>query len=208
MQADHQDYVFNLSNVELETLRRAAVERDLPFDSNRKTYKASELKDYGLVREAYNSSELKQLGISSSRVVTSFDSDVARVKQDLLVDAPFAGQIRKWQIPVDICEWRVFITEFPAGSIVEPHVHPKNTDEEPGGSMRTVLKGAIHYAGREFGPGDWFYIPNGVPYSFRTDPEKETVVMYKYRFFGVAEGNRFSHPIEIKRYRQSSETAA
>lgn len=208
MQVGNEDYAFDLSDVEVETLRRAAVERDLPFDPARRTYKARDLKAYGLVREAYNSSELKKLGVSSNRVVTSFDADVERIKESLMVDAPFARQIRKWQIPVDICEWRVFITEFPPGTLVEPHVHPKNTDEEPGGSMRTVLRGAICYAGREFGPGDWFYIPNGIPYSFRTDPEKETVVMYKYRFFGVAEGNRFSHPIEIEAYRQSTETAA
>jgi hypothetical protein len=67
--------------------------------------------------------------------------------------------------------------------------------------MRTVLKGSIRYAGRIYGAGDWFYIPNGVPYSFRTDENVETVVMYKYAFFAVAKGNRFSHPIELEKYR-------
>jgi hypothetical protein len=64
-------------------------------------------------------------------------------------------------------------------------VHAANTVAEPGGSMRTVLKGSISYAGKEFGPGDWFFIPNGIPYSFKTDEYHETVVMYKYAFFAV-----------------------
>lgn len=208
MRVDQSDLVMTLSDVEVETLERAARERNLSFDPNRRTYTAGELHRYGLVREAYNSSELKALGVSSDKVVTSFDADVEKAREMLQIDAPFANRTRKWQIPVDICEWRVFITEFPPDTFVEPHVHPANTVEEPGGSMRTVLKGAIQYAGQMFGPGDWFYIPNGVPYSFRTDPHRDTVVMYKYRFFGVAEGNRFSHPIEIEHYRQSKETAA
>ena len=61
--------------------------------------------------------------------------------------------------------------------------------------MRTVLKGALYYAGRKYGPGDWFFVPNGIPYAFQSDPDVETVVMYKYRFFKLKEGNRFSHPI-------------
>jgi hypothetical protein len=208
MQIDRADFVFELSDVELETLRRAALERDLPFDEQRREYGASELETYGLVREAYNPAELKSFGVSRNKVVTSFDVETARARDALRVDAPFASKIRKWQLPIDICEWRVFVAEFPPGTFVEPHVHPANTIDQPGGSLRTVLKGSISYAGRSFGPGDWFYIPNGVPYSFETHAKTETIVEYKYAFFGVVEGNRFSHPMEIERYRQSHETAA
>jgi hypothetical protein len=208
MNVDEPGYLFNLSDVEVETLRRAALERNLSFDPDRRTYSSGELSEYGLVREAYNSQELREMGVPNNRVVTSFDFEASSAREKLLVDAPFASAIRKWQIPVDICEWRVFIAEFPRGTHVDPHVHAANTPTEPGGSLRTVLKGSISYAGREYGPGDWFFIPNGIPYSFTTDEQRETVVMYKYAFFAVAEGNRFSHPIGIERYRAAITAAA
>ena len=208
MMIDRPDRIFELNEAEVETLRRSADERSMPFDPSRTTYNAAELNAYGLCREAYNSPELREMGIGADKVVTSFDLQAKEARETLLVDAPFADRIRKWQIPVDICEWRVFIAEFPPGSFVEPHVHPANTKENPGGSMRTVLKGSIGYAGKTFGPGDWFYVPNGVPYSFRTENSAVTVVMYKYAFFAVAQGNRFSHPIELAQYRTSTAAVA
>jgi hypothetical protein len=208
MFVDDANTTFVLSDVEVETVRRAAAHRGLPFEPKRTHYSAAELSSYGVVREAYNSPELRKMGINGSRIVTSFDADVEQARQTLLVDAPFAQGIRKWQLPIDICEWRVFITEFPANTFVEPHVHPVNTPENPGGSLRTVLKGSLTYAGKTFGPGDWFFIPNGVPYSFRSDPAVQTVVMYTYRFFAVVEGNRFSSPLELERHTRSGEIAA
>jgi hypothetical protein len=199
---------FELSDVELETLRRAAVQRNLAFDPARRRYTAHELTKYGIVREAYNSPELKALGVDPNKVVTSFDAESAMARETMQVDAPFATSITKWQLPIDVCEWRVFIAEFPPSTLVEPHVHPANTPENPGGSLRTVLKGAITYAGRVFGPGDWFFIPNGVPYAFRSSPDMPTVVMYKYAFFGVAEGNRFSSPLDMERYSKADTVAA
>lgn len=201
MQIDSLETTFELSDVEVETIRRAALERGLPFDSDKTKYSGEELHQYGIVREAYNSVELRALGVKNDRVITSFDVQAKEAREKLLVDAPFASSIKKWQIPVDVCEWRVFIAEFPENTLVEPHVHAANTPTEPGGSLRTVLKGSIIYAGRTFGPGDWFFIPNGVPYSFRTSSEAQTIVMYKYAFFAVAAGNRFSHPVEIEAYR-------
>lgn len=208
MFVDDANATFLLSDVEVETLRRAAAQRGLGFDPERRNYSAAELSAYGIVREAYNSSELRNMGIDVTKVVTSFDLEAEQARQRLLVDAPFAGGIRKWQLPVDICEWRVFISEFPPNTFVEPHVHPANTPESPGGSLRTVLKGSLTYAGKVFGPGDWFFIPNGVPYSFRSDSAVQTVVMYKYAFFAVAEGNRFSSPLELERHRSSRGIAA
>jgi hypothetical protein len=208
MQIDKPDYIFHLVDVEIETLRRAALERNLPFDPGRTQYTARELHEYGLVRESYNSQELRQLGVTTRRVVTSFDAEIVPARDNLLIDAPFAQGIRKWQIPIDICEWRAFMTEFPPNSFVEPHVHPENTYDDPGGSLRTILRGSIEYAGRTFGPGDWFFIPNGVPYSFKTDAECETIVMYSYAFFAAGKGNRFSHPIEIEHYRTGTAAVA
>ncbi|WP_432347914.1 hypothetical protein WMC41_09905 [Shinella yambaruensis] len=205
MQIDDPTYVFRLEDVEVETLRRAAEDRGLPFDASRRDYTTSELSKYGMVRESYNSPELRKFGVEPNKVVTCFDecSDLAR--DHLLVDAPFATGIRKWQLPIDIVEWRAFMTEFPPNSFVSPHVHPENTVDEPGGSLRTVLKGAIEYAGRTFGPGDWFFIPNGIPYSFKTDAKRDTVVMYSYAFFAAGKGNRFSHPIDIAHHHKRAE---
>jgi hypothetical protein len=59
-----------------------------------------------------------------------------------------------------------------------------------------VVKGTITFKGRDYKAGDWFFVPNGVAYSFTTDPANETVVFYKYAFFGFEDGNRFSHPHE------------
>jgi hypothetical protein len=201
MQIDSPETIFELSDVEVETIRRAALERGLPFDCDKVKYSGEELNQYGIVREAYNSVELRAFGIKNNKVITSFDIQAKEAREKLLVDAPFATSIKKWQIPVDVCEWRVFIAEFPENTLVEPHVHAANTPAEPGGSLRTILKGSITYAGKTFGPGDWFFIPNGVPYSFRTSSEAPTIVMYKYAFFAVAAGNRFSHPVEIETYR-------
>ncbi len=195
MKIDDPDTVFELLDCEVETLRRAALERNLPFDPERRVYTAAELSKYGMVREAYNSDELKSRGFGGKQIVTCFDDEASRARKELQIDAPFGSDLTKWQIPVDICEWRVFITEFPPNSAITPHVHPEHSAEEPGGSMRTVLKGALYYAGQKYGPGDWFYVPNGIPYAFTSDPDVETVVMYKYRFFSLREGNRFSHPI-------------
>lgn len=208
MFVDSPNVSFELSDVEVETLRRAAVERKMPFDSSRRRYTAAELSRYGVVREAYNSPELRAMGLDSSKVITSFDDEVLRARENLMVDAPFANSIRKWQLPIDVCEWRVFISEFPPNTLVEPHVHPANTPESPGGSLRTVLKGSITYAGRVFDPGDWFFIPNGVPYSFRSAADLVTIVMYKYAFFAVAEGNRFSSPLDLEHARNASGDAA
>lgn len=78
-----------------------------------------------------------------------------------------------------------------------PHVHPKNTEAIPGGSLRVVLSGSITFRGEVFRTGEWFFIPNGVPYSFTTDMVEETIILYKYSFFGAEEGNRFSHPHQV-----------
>lgn len=197
MHIDDPNTVFELLDCEVETLRRAALERGLLFDSDRRNYTAAELSNYGMVREAYNSDELRERGFSSKEIVTCFDDKAKKAREELQIDAPFGSDLRKWQIPVDVCEWRVFITEFAPGSHVDAHVHPEHSAEEPGGSMRTVLKGSLNYAGTEYSPGDWFYVPNGVPYAFTSDPDVKTIVMYKYRFFSLSEGNRFSHPIAI-----------
>ena len=189
--------VFDLLDPEVETLRRAALAKGLPFDPDRRTYTAEELDGCGLVREAFNSDELADWGLDNARVVTSFDPIVEAARDELIVDAPFASTVRKWQLPIDLSESRSLMSEFPPDSFVEPHVHPANTEENPGGSLRMVLSGEISYAGRVFGPGDWFYIPNGIAYSFRTHAANPTRVFYCYAFFAPSMGNRLSYPLDL-----------
>jgi hypothetical protein len=184
---------FDLNAAEVETLQRAAEHRCMEVDPDKQRYTKSELSAYGLVREAYTTEELRALGFGPERV-TSFDEKAALAQELLKVDTPFGSGIRKWQLPCNMIEMRVHETVFPPNSFVQPHVHPINTEEDPGGSLRIVVKGHIKYAGQVFGPGDWFYVPNGVPYSFSSAPDQNTHVMYLYRFFAADKGNRLSHP--------------
>jgi hypothetical protein len=148
---------------------------------------------FGLVREAYTTKELRAAGFGPEPI-TSFDDKAKTARSLLRVDTPFGSGIEKWQLPVNMIEMRVYETVFPPNTVVEPHVHPENTVDDPGGSLRIVVKGWLEYDGRRFGPGDWFFVPNGVSYTFKSAPNQHTHVMYLYRFFKATEGNRFSHP--------------
>jgi len=114
--------------------------------------------------------------------------------KSLALQTPFGSNIKKWQLPIDMMPIRVAQTVFPPATRVENHIHPMNTEADPGGGLRIVVAGSVEFRGKTFGAGDWFFVPNGVPYEFTTDPKKETTIFYTYRFFGALEGNRFSHP--------------
>ena len=191
------DEIFELSDVEMETLRRAAVERSLPYDSTKRCYSCTELREYGMVREAYTRQELGDLGFGPDEV-SCFDSRARTAEQVLKVDVPFGNGIQKWQLPIDMMPMRVLQVVYPPNTTVDLHVHPANAPDDPGGGLRIVTKGRIFYKGNEYGPGDWFFVPNGVPYTFSTDPKVPTVTFYKYRFFGAEQGNRFT-PFSRKR---------
>ena len=190
---DVNEQNFHLDEAEVETLRRAATERNMPYDSKRTDYSKGELTQFGMVRKAYTTEELRAAGFGPDPV-TSFDEKAKAAEELLKVDTPFGSGIRKWQLPVNMIEMRVYETVFPPNTVVEPHVHPENSVDDPGGSLRIIVRGSILYNGRTFGPGDWFFVPNGVPYTFRSAPDQNTHVMYLYRFFAASEGNRFSHP--------------
>jgi len=188
-----EELTFELSDVEVETVRRAAVARGMGFDPEKRQYKSHELQAYGLVREGYNRTELHDRGIRPVPV-SSLDVETNGVEPALPLDTPFAAGIKKFELPIDMLPMRVAKTIFPPGSVVEPHVHPPNSESDPGGSLRVVITGRLFYEGREYSSGDWFFVPNGVPYQFTSDPFQTTVVMYTYRFFAAEKGNRFSHP--------------
>lgn len=184
---------FALSDCEHETLRRAAKDRSLPFNEDKREYTSEELATYGLVREGYNRKEMRERGVTPS-VVTCFDPIALAAEKEMPLDTPFGNGIRKWQLPVDMMPIRVAKTVFQKNTHVTPHIHPEGEPDNPGGGLRIVTKGSVTYNGREFGPGDWFFVPNGIPYEFVTSSLDETEVMYTYAFFRAEEGNRFSHP--------------
>jgi hypothetical protein len=106
---DAADEKFDLNEAEVETLRRAANRRKIRFDPNKKNYSKTELAQFGLVREAYTTEEMRAAGFGPDPV-TSFD-DKAKLAQELLkVDTPFGSGIRKWQLPVNMLEIRVYET--------------------------------------------------------------------------------------------------
>jgi len=187
---------FDLQDCEMETLKRAAIERGIPYDPLRRTYTLAELHRYGLVREGYTREELRLKGIGPG-AVTSFDTIAREAARLLPVEAPFGRGVRKWQLPIDMMPLRIFQTVFPPNTKVSSHIHPPHSEEAPGGGLRIVCSGSIRYQNRVFKAGDWFFTPNGEPYEFITDPDVETVVFYKYAFFGVEKGNRFSHPSAV-----------
>ena len=190
MKADER---FALSDCEVETLRRAAAQRALGFDGNRREYSGSELVSYGLVREGYNRAEMQAAGVTPSPV-SCFDAIAMAAKERMPLETPFGSGVRKWQLPIDMMPIRVAKTVFSKGTTVRPHIHPEGEAGNPGGGLRIVTKGSLTYNGKEYGPGDWFFVPNGLPYEFATSPSVETEVMYTYAFFAAAQGNRFSHP--------------
>jgi hypothetical protein len=189
---------FFLSDIEVETLRRAAIETGLPFDKDRRTYTRSELARYGMVRESYTRDELRRLGFRPEPV-SCFDASAKSAEDLLRIDTPFGREIKKWQLPIGSSHIKIEQTVFPPNTLVAPHVHPENSQEDPGGGLRIVISGTIFYEGREYGPGDWFFAPNGRPYTFTTDRNDPTIVMYSYHFFGIEQENRFSHPSAAER---------
>ena len=85
---------FILSDVEVETLRRACDDRKLTFDANKREYSKEELHEFGLVREAYTKEELIERGFHSQKI-NSFDDKAKKAKELLKVDTPFAKGIEK-----------------------------------------------------------------------------------------------------------------
>ncbi|WP_143282147.1 hypothetical protein [Burkholderia pseudomallei] len=184
---------FNLCDVEIETVRRAAQERGLSFDDAQRRYSTCELSRYGLVREGYNRQELAALGIGPS-TVSSLDDATRALENELPLATPFGSGLKKFQLPIDMMPIRVAKTIFPPGSVVKRHIHPPHSNADPGGGLRIVVSGWILFEDRRYRQGDWFFVPNGTPYEFSTAPLHETTVFYLYRFFGAEFGNRFSHP--------------
>lgn len=197
------DEKLKLTDKELELVARTAKAQGVAYDPKKDDYTENELRQqFGIVRESYNREELEAKGMVAKGVVTSFDRIAERAMTELSISPPFARGIQKWQLPVETYDSpRIMTTVFPPDTVVTPHVHPKPTgpdipDDFDGGSFRIVTRGSITFEGRKFGPGDWFYIPNGTPYTFTTDPLVETHEAYWYQYDVWVPKQRFSAPEE------------
>ena len=177
---DYQTSSIELDEHELAIVEEAAKDAGIPFDPNRKVYTMGELEPLGVVREAYSAEEVRSRGLGSTGVVTSFDEVAHKAETELAIGAPFASSARKWQLPVDVPGFRLVTTVFPPGSVVGNHTHSVLDPEVKSGGFRMVISGSIEFEGKRYGPGDWFFIPNGTPYSFSTDPDVETKENYWY----------------------------
>ena len=152
------------------------------------------LKEIGVVRENYNVQELRELGFESQGVVTSFDQVSKDAEERLRIDAPFAPGVRKWQLPIDVEGFLMQRTVFPAGTTVLSHSHDVVDPNVKGGSFRMITKGSIEFEGKTYLPGDWFFVPNGTPYSFKTDKDGDTDETYVHVILPPKHSVRLSHP--------------
>lgn len=177
----------NLNESERALLFMVASKKKKSIDASRIDITEEELKRLEFVRENWSAEEIQQKGLAKDGVVTSYDKVAKKAESDLVVDAPFAHGIHKWQLPINLPGFRVVMTRFPPGTVVKAHQHPSIPGFSRCGQLRVVVKGSIKYDGKVYRPGDWFYIPNGTAYSFTTDPNEETLESYFYQYNGIAQ---------------------
>ena len=190
-----------LNESELALVSMVLLSQGLPLIASKTQFTEIELNELGFVRENWSPEEIVEKGLASDGVVTSFDDASERAQTDLTVDVPFADGVQKWQLPINLPGFRVVMTRFPPGTAVTSHVHPNIPGLSRCGQLRVVVAGSITYADRRYGPGDWFFIPNGVPYSFTTDPDVETLENYYYQYNGLG-----MQPLRFSNFELGSKT--
>jgi hypothetical protein len=103
---------------------------------------------------------LKRHDISlEGRVVTSRDPRMDLVRLDLRRGGMPPG-FEQWQLPV----WGTgptfaFVSTASPGAVLPEHSHKRDL-------FRMVVAGSMLVNGVELKPGDWMYVPKGVPYSY------------------------------------------
>ena len=97
--------------------------------------------------------------VANDRVTTSRDPGIDDVRFDLGRPEMPPG-FHSWQLPF-IMEGPLFffITVAEPGAVVPTHEHKRDL-------FRMVVSGSLTTNGIELKPGDWMYVPKGVPYSY------------------------------------------
>jgi hypothetical protein len=195
---DHPAKLITLNEDERNLVATVLKNRGVNVDDGKIEYSTDELETLGFVRENWSQEELVDKGFGAQGVVTSFDQSAGRAQEELCVDVPFAAGVQKWQLPINLPGFRVIMTRFPPNTVVQLHEHPNFDGVSACGQLRVVVAGSITFDGRKYGPGDWFFIPNGVPYSFVTDPDVVTLENYYYQYTGRTMPMRFSSPQPVE----------
>jgi quercetin dioxygenase-like cupin family protein len=191
---DDPGHLITLNEDELKLIATVSKMKGVPLDETKRQFSKQDLESLGFVRENWGHEEVIEKGFGLEGVVTSFDENSVRAEKDLSVDVPFAVGVQKWQLPINLPNFRVIMTRFPPNTVVDLHEHPNFDGVSACGQLRVVVQGSITFDGRKYGPGDWFFIPNGVPYSFVTDPDLVTLENYYYQYNGATLPMRFSSP--------------
>ncbi len=169
-----------LDEFELSIVKDEMSNRNMMFNESKNEYTMEELNSIGIVRESYSIEELHQKDFDTQGIITSFDDVAKMAEEKLVVGAPFAKGVKKWQLPIDLIGFKIITTVFPPKTTVLPHVHSVLDENVKSGGFRMVVSGSITFNGKKYLPGDWFFIPNGIPYSFTTDENIETRENYWY----------------------------
>ena len=183
-----------LEDHELEVVYSVMKNNNMAIDKSIRKFSLEDLNKIGIYRESYSIHELRANGFDLTGVVSSFDKVAKDAETLLSVDAPFATGIKKWQLPIDVEGFRIITTEFPPNTTVLPHIHSMLDKESKSGGFRMVIEGSITFEEKKYLPGDWFFIPNGVPYSFTTDPDVKTKENYWYGHNLAGKHTRISSP--------------
>jgi hypothetical protein len=126
------------------------------FNPNRLSFEAGLNRIRAVVGDEYT---------KGAAIVTSRDDGMNTVTERLRTDNVPNG-FSKWQLPVFLNGPSQFFMSYAAPDLEVPiHSH------DLGDGLRVILSGSIEYNGRELGPGDWMFIPKGLPYEFKVGPK-------------------------------------
>ena len=93
------------------------------------------------------------------RVFTSRDPGMDLVRLRLKREATPDG-FEQWQLPVTLeGPAFFFVTVAAPGAVLPEHAHARDL-------FRIVISGSIYVNGHELKPGDWMFVPKGIPYSY------------------------------------------
>ena len=100
-----------------------------------------------------------------AQILTSRDPK-AKKAQSLLKTLNSPPGFQKWQLPFSFFHpTNVYVASGKPGATVPSHSH------DEGAGMRFIIQGSLTIHGKRLGPGDWMYIPKGLPYSFKVGPK-------------------------------------
>lgn len=115
-----------------------------------------------------------RVNVKGDRVITSRDPGMDQLRYDLRRPDMPPG-IQSWQIPIVLenCPVFFFLTVAEAGAVVPLHAHKRDL-------FRVVVSGSITTNGIELKPGDWMFVPAGVPYGYSAALNPGAIIYHCY----------------------------